>query len=524
MRPKLQLFYNCCVNRDIEINEGREDMLKRLIIICMGSILLIMAIPIAASAAKGTVQVHIADFPVKVNGQLINNRQSKYPFIVYKDITYIPLYWDMFIELKLAAEWSKVNGLKVYRDCCFKDNWGYPAQENQPFTQNLTAKNSTSRSYSAAISTSQIEIRGEQIHNSGETYPLLEFRNITYMPLTWKFAHSWLMMDLQWSKDAGLSVWSGQYHVLQQIVYDDDEALYFNALGGKDNSHTMLKIAKSLQDTPEWLDLEQTKIIRDKVDQAAQAQEQEGTQVTIDRIDDILTFQGLPIRPLSEDEKDDSMGTKLVIEGTLYHIDDRRKLLSVITYHPPFIAHIGPIPMRHQLFVIIDGKVNPVAEYPFKPQRVLINANGTVWIARDRMSFRGDFYIPGSGLLAIMDRDGNVHIANNDWNEWDVSPIGLSSPTRDPMEPGGQMIVRLYGKPKDDQTGELASIKVGLYEVDTTLGFRRLSNAPDPEDDIYIYKDSRGDLYTINLYSNTLTNLTQNQYRTWTDVELKKNS
>jgi hypothetical protein len=158
----------------------------------------------------------------------------------------------------------------------------------------------------------------------------------------------------------------------------------------------------------------------------------------------------------------------------------------------------------------------------------LKNADGTVWIANDRIAFRDLFYVLGSGLISIMDKEGNIRIVNEILNEWEISAIGLRSPTNDPMDPDGQITVRLYSKPESGANTfnkSVNSVKEGLFKIDTTLGLRRLSDAPDPNDDyIIIYKDNQGDLYTINLYSNTLTNWTQNRNRTWTDKELLKNS
>jgi hypothetical protein len=399
--------------------------------------------------------------------------------------------------------------------------------EKEPLPQKLTANNATNRTYTASIAAYPIEVWGERIRNDEEPYPFLEFRNVTYMPLTWKLAHRRLMMDLRWSDEDGLAVWSGQDQVLGQIVYDDDESLYVSAGGAKDKTHTMLKIAKSLKDAPVWLDPEQAKEIRDKADQALQALPVAGNKVTIELKGDMLTYQGLPLAPLRDEDKIELGGSKLQIEGTLYDIDDKRKLVSVYTYFP--IAVIGPPPgSRYQLFAIVNGQVNAIPEYPYLPQRVLKNADGTVWIARERM-FSRQHYFSGSGLLALMDRDGHVRVANDVWNEQDVSPIGLNSPTRNPAEQDGRIIVRLYGNPKvtkDEyrETAETDWEKDGLYEADTGFGLRRLSNAPDPQDDLLFYKDSRGDLYTISLYSNTITNWTQNRYRTWTDGELLENS
>jgi hypothetical protein len=504
-------------------------MLKRLLIAWVSCALLLTLLPAAASAAKGNVQVHIANFPVKVNGQLFNNHLSKYPFLVYMNITYVPLDTGMVHELGLILNWSKADGLQINSNCCID---AFQALKKKQYSQNLTEKNSTNRSYTAMISTYKIQLNGEMVKNSEQVYPFLEFRNVKYIPLTWLNAHTMLHMDLQWNEIEGFALWSGQSKVLDQIVYDDDEALYLNASGIDYKTHDMLKIAKSLKAAPIWLNKEQANAIRDKADQAARDQVNEGEKVIIERINNVLTYQGLELAALRDEDRQEVEGKPLSIEGTLYHIDDRRSLLVVYTYFPT--GGIGPPPLNLiQLFTLVDGKVKTNTKFPFLPERVIKNADGTVWIARDREpAFR--FFYTGSGVLAIMDQEGNVRVANDVWNKMDVSPIGITSPNSNPADKNGQMVVRLYGEPQKDPNGRSYIDDGFIYTykpeddtyflVDTALSLKRLPHATDSMDNLRMYKDNHGDLYTINLNSNTITNWTQNRYRTWTDKELLKNS
>ncbi|MEW9699386.1 hypothetical protein [Paenibacillus sp. SI8] len=510
-------------------------MLQKMAFSWLIILFVVSLLPSAAGAASGAVKVQVADFPVKVNGNLINNGQSEYPFIVYKDITYAPLNWDTLQELEISSEWSDSEGLKVYKICCATNYGIYPALEKAPYSQTLTAHNASNRAYTAHVADYPIELWGSPVKNEEETYPFLEFRNVTYMPLTWEFAHTRLMMDLQWKDEDGLAVWSGQDQVMQQIVYDDDEALYIDTSVIRDKVPLMMKVSKTLQGKPVWLQPDQASAIRDKVEKAAQTRAGQGVSVTVERKDNKLIYQGLELAALREEEQHILGETTLRIEGTLYEIDDKRKLLGVYTYFP--IAVIGPPPnSRYQLFSIIDGKVRAVTEYPYLPQFVQKNTDGTVWIASERKLGRHFFY-RGSGLLALMDQNGEIKVANDAWNEQDVSPIGLTSPTRNPVDPDGRMIVRLYGKPQskegpmsvDPSTGRFPmatepvdAAKDGLYEVDKDLHLKRLSNAPDDRDGSFIYRDRAGDLFTINPFSNTITNWSHNGSRTWTDVELLK--
>jgi hypothetical protein len=501
-------------------------MFKRFITIGIACALFLSLIPTEVSAAKGTVQVKIANFPVKVNGQLINNRLAKNPFIVYKDITYIPMSWEMFTELELSASWSKAKGLQVYRDPVYGSK---AVSKKKPYPQNQTVKNSTSSTYSAKISTNKIEIAYEKISNDKEPYPFLEFRNVTYMPLTWKFAHTKLMIDLQWNKTDGLSLWGGQDKLLGDIIYDDEDALYLNT-GIQTKDQRILKVSKSLKTPPEWIDKEQENAIFDKINQAMLAPLDGGKPVTVELVGSMLTYQGLELETMPASEKYDEDVYPLQIESILYDVDEKRKVLYVKTFYATPFAHIHYDPNSYHLFALVDGKVEKITDqsYHYLPPRILKNADGTVWIAHDRIMGPYGFYIPGTGSLVIMDQDGTVHLANDLWNEQDVSPIGLNSSISDQS----QMIVRLYGKPKWDKNGNTIydsgfidsylAEKDALFTVNTSLGLKRLPNAPDSKDDLVMYKDIQGDVYSLNLYSNTLTNWTKNQFKTWSDAELLK--
>ncbi|PUA36696.1 hypothetical protein C8Z91_25315 [Paenibacillus elgii] len=138
--------------------------------------------------------------------------------------------------------------------------------------------------------------------------------------------------------------------------------------------------------------------------------------------------------------------------------------------------------------------------------------------------------------MALMDPEGNIRLANEVWNEQDVSPVGLGSPTRNAADRDGRMVVRLYGQPFTEEKSIVYGAggpwmspvepfdpdKDGFYEATPELKLKRLAKAPDRQDDLKLYRDSQGDIYTIHRYSNTLTNWTQNRTKTWTDLELLK--
>ena len=96
--------------------------------------------------------------------------------LVYKDITYFPMtYYDCRF-LGVETEWTKEKGLKINKSNL---NGAYHQQN----VQQKNKKNDV-----AQIASGKITVNGKSINNSKEQYPLLSYRNVTYFPLTWRFA------------------------------------------------------------------------------------------------------------------------------------------------------------------------------------------------------------------------------------------------------------------------------------------------------------------------------------------------
>ena len=145
----------------------------------MLSVLLLLSlsqIPIPAWGAENCT-VTLPEFKVTINGEEFDNSYSKYPLLLYKDITYFPLtYYDCRL-LGVSTAYDQQNGLAL-----IKDDSGY-SEYLRELTSQKNAKQQT-----AQIAQGPITIGGQRIDNAEEDYPFLLFRNVTYMPLTWKYA------------------------------------------------------------------------------------------------------------------------------------------------------------------------------------------------------------------------------------------------------------------------------------------------------------------------------------------------
>jgi hypothetical protein len=168
---------------------------KQIIAACLAAMLTAGATAVPeAYAADRNVTVKLPEFPVALNGVSIENEWSRYPLIVYRDITYFPMTYFGCRFLGLESVWNAGSGLSVVKTGV---NWGL--QEYKADTPNRA-------DYTAKTASFRIKVNGKSIDNSKEAYPLLIFRNVTYFPLTWRFAAEEFGWEYSYDKDRGLAI------------------------------------------------------------------------------------------------------------------------------------------------------------------------------------------------------------------------------------------------------------------------------------------------------------------------------
>ena len=182
--------------------------MKKFVITVLFTILFLCC-PLFPALAAEQVQVTLPSFSITLNGQTMQNDYSKYPFIVYKDITYVPMtYYDSRL-LGIKTDWSAENGLSI--TACEDTLAEYKREV-------LDTKNR--RKQTASISDSRITVNGTVIDNRRETYPLLLFRNVTYFPLTWRFAVDEFGWQYQFDAEHGLVIENKNSYLQKADAWD----------------------------------------------------------------------------------------------------------------------------------------------------------------------------------------------------------------------------------------------------------------------------------------------------------------
>ena len=139
-----------------------------------------LVITVFASAASNNVTVVLPAYKCNINETGVSLNDSQYPLLSYNDITYFPMTWNYCKSMDLVTEWVDGQGLYI----ASKPTYDKPEFQVYPLDKN--AKN-TSKMTATKV-TYPVYIDGEPAPVD-ERYPLLNFRNITYFPMTWTYAH-----------------------------------------------------------------------------------------------------------------------------------------------------------------------------------------------------------------------------------------------------------------------------------------------------------------------------------------------
>jgi hypothetical protein len=123
----------------------------------------------------GTVKVNLPSYNVFLNDEQVANSKTKYPVIEYKDITYFPMTWNYTQALGLETSWDASVGFSVRKT------------DNPASKLSLDLGTPASKIY-ATMPDFNIYVNDAWLDNANEKYPLLVLNDVTYFPMTWKYA------------------------------------------------------------------------------------------------------------------------------------------------------------------------------------------------------------------------------------------------------------------------------------------------------------------------------------------------
>lgn len=179
--------------------------MKKLIL-AVAVLVMFFSLGTPSAIAAQNVTVTLPTFPVTLNGHKMIPEYDRYPVIVYKDITYFPMTYHYGEFLGVTTNWSgNTLTVNINNATIQKLRWYEQTEKNKNIQ-------------TAIIATSNVVVNGKTIHNNQEKYPLLLFRNVTYFPLTWRFAVEEFGWDYVFDMEQGLQINSKRIDAEQTIT------------------------------------------------------------------------------------------------------------------------------------------------------------------------------------------------------------------------------------------------------------------------------------------------------------------
>lgn len=194
-------------------------------------IMLAVLITGLSGAALAAEKSYMPTFDVKLNGVSFESEYRQFPFMVYNDITYVPMTYYDCRHLGLDTIWDSVTRTLYINKCdviCVYRDYGCDWKNGDTFAPEICSLN--------------VVVNGKTIDNSAEEYPLLTYMGITYFPLTWRFAVEEFGWEYSFTEEDGLVINSDNYktHIIDLVnvsgtVAFDQDYYYYNGRVGEDN-------------------------------------------------------------------------------------------------------------------------------------------------------------------------------------------------------------------------------------------------------------------------------------------------
>ena len=144
--------------------------------------------------ADAAMRADVVTAKVTLNGQVIDNKNAKYPLLSYSNITYFPMTYHLSRFMGVSADWN--NGSKTLDITAGGARTAYAAETGKK----------QSGSVSVTLPSYKISVNGAQINNKEEKYPIFNYNGITYFPLTWAYAVDSFGWSYQWDAVNGLRI------------------------------------------------------------------------------------------------------------------------------------------------------------------------------------------------------------------------------------------------------------------------------------------------------------------------------
>ena len=144
--------------------------------------------------AEAAMRADVVTGKVTLNGQVIDNKNAKYPLLTYSNITYFPMTYHLSRFMGVETDWN--NAAKSLNITAGGAQSAYVAETGK----------AQRGSVAVTLASYKISVNGAQINNKEEKYPIFNYNGITYFPLTWAYAVDSFGWSYQWDAENGLRI------------------------------------------------------------------------------------------------------------------------------------------------------------------------------------------------------------------------------------------------------------------------------------------------------------------------------
>lgn len=374
-------------------------------------LILLCSLTVSVSASN-EVSVNIAPFPVYIDDMVIDSRYCEYPIITYKDVSYVPMTYHLAHKLKINCGWQSGKGFFLVNHSTKEFN----AENAKPFGEYYV--NPLQLRYTATIPTYDIYINGQKYENKAKEdstdvfYPLLNFRNITYIPMTYDIAKNEFGWEINWNTDKWqLEINTNAYSILNPYIVKTE------------NDHTVLKDSIEIYKTSTNENGETSYILdRTYYNHFILGHKQDILTRTDDKFENSYSYKNNSIDITEKTEIKDSglyYDNKLLINldnasskvssARLFEFKDRRFIDISINLNSEIPAPYTPV--QKYLFTEVNEKYTQVNEWlsVYNLENIIPDGLGGYYLYSHSTSWQGSSrWSNNFSVLFYMDKDGNI--------------------------------------------------------------------------------------------------------------------
>ncbi len=144
--------------------------------------------------AEAAMRADVVTAKVTLNGQVIDNKNAKYPLLSYSNITYFPMTYHLSRFMGVETDWNgTAKSLNIYAGGAQSAYVAEPGKAPRG-------------SVSVTLPSYKVYINSALSNDVDDTWPIFNYNGVTYFPLTFRYAYESFGWGYQWDAENGLRI------------------------------------------------------------------------------------------------------------------------------------------------------------------------------------------------------------------------------------------------------------------------------------------------------------------------------